>query len=177
MKREIKKHQRCCARMMIYDEDVYETCLSILKLNELTVYLQILCFCYVARVLSKLMIISAIAFYIEIMNLLIELPPSIITFSTDSHYMIYYGIFVHGLICHCDLIAKYRRYIYIYINYRLSTARWIILDKTRWKLPVCCCCYFHGFTKKAMNYRIQKVQTIIMIRKLSSWLGCWGWKI
>ena len=70
--------------MMLNDEDVYETCLSILKLNELNVHLQILCFCYVARILSKLMII---------MNLLIELPSLIITFSTDSHYMIYYDIF------------------------------------------------------------------------------------
>ena len=78
-------------------------------------HLQILCFCYVARVLSKLMIISAIAFFIEIMNLLIELPSSIITFSTDSHHMIYYDIFMHGLICNCDLIGEYRRYINIYI--------------------------------------------------------------
>ena len=47
-----EKHQIYCTRVMLNDEDDYETRLSILKLDELNVHLQILCFCDVAKLSS-----------------------------------------------------------------------------------------------------------------------------
>ena len=52
-KDKLEKHQRYCTRLMLSDEDDYETRLSILKLDELNVHLQILCFRYVAKVSSN----------------------------------------------------------------------------------------------------------------------------
>ena len=50
-KDKLEKHQRYCARVMLNDEDDYETRLSILKFDELNVHTQILCFRFGARAL------------------------------------------------------------------------------------------------------------------------------
>ena len=85
----------------------HETRLSILKQDELNVYLPILGFRYVARV-YQMIIIHVITFLLKIIIYIIKLHSLIITLSTDVIF-----ILIHCLICPCDSIAEY---IYIYIH-------------------------------------------------------------
>ena len=49
-KNKLERYQKYCTRLIIHDEEDYDNRLSILKLSELNIHLQILCFHFVSKV-------------------------------------------------------------------------------------------------------------------------------